>query len=313
MVPMPALLRYAGYPLSANQFCFRHKGHGAALSIYTHYDGFWYFKCAESKCGIEGDVVQMWFLMVKLSGFATPYWNKEQACGDLMARANKGMIDLSIKKLEDGRSPEHPARPKDTYQARLNEMIKQGPPNNLDKDEALPKPVRLSVKQAILGLFPDDGYLMLTPKRNWHPIMMRDEWLANYSKVRPRVCERSFISSNYLSRDDANCSYDGMDGVERRWLVIEGDSGTLEQQLWIHKQLAKLHHLCCVCYSGNKSLHGWYFVEGYSEGQWFELYAEAIGLGISDCNTWRICQPVRLPNGLNRATGKKQTILLWNI
>ena len=39
---------------------------------------------------------------------------------------------------------------------------------------------------------------------------------------------------NYLSRADANCSYDGMAGIARRWLVIEGDKRTLEQQLWIH-------------------------------------------------------------------------------
>ena len=61
-VSIPALLRYAGYPLSANQFCFHHRGHGTALSIYMHYDGFWYFKCADAevwhsrrrrrKCGI---------------------------------------------------------------------------------------------------------------------------------------------------------------------------------------------------------------------------------------------------------------------
>ena len=37
----------------------------------------------------------------------------------------------------------------------------------------LPKPVRLSVKEAIVGLFPDNGYLMLTPKRNWHGVEIR--------------------------------------------------------------------------------------------------------------------------------------------
>ena len=104
------------------------------------------------------------------------------------------MIDLSVAEFEDDRCPEHPARLKDSFQARLNEMIKQGRAGILDKGEALPKLVRLSVKETILGLFPDDGYLMLTPKRNWHPIMMRDEWLANYAKVKPPVPERSFIS-----------------------------------------------------------------------------------------------------------------------
>ena len=55
----------------------------------------------DSACGIKGDVVGMWYLMVRLSGFAPPCWNMDQACGDLMTRAERGMIDLSVTELED--------------------------------------------------------------------------------------------------------------------------------------------------------------------------------------------------------------------
>ena len=34
-IPIPALLNYTGYPLAANQFCFRHKGSGqGALDLH---------------------------------------------------------------------------------------------------------------------------------------------------------------------------------------------------------------------------------------------------------------------------------------
>ena len=165
----------------------------------------------------------------------------------------------------------------------------------------------MSAKEAIIGLFPDDGFLMVTPKRGWHDIKTRNEWLRDYSRTKPPVCERSFISSNYLSRADANCSYDGMAGIERRWLVIEDDKRTLEQQLWIHTELSRRHdNLACVCYSGGKSLHGWYRVAGWSEQECYDLYVEAINLGVSDCRTFLICQPVRLPSGWNRTHQRKK-------
>ena len=87
---------------------------------------------------------------------------------------------------------------------------------------------------------------------------MRDYWLANYEKF--ELWNYSYISSNYLSRNDANCSLRGMEGIARRWLVIEGDLGTLEQQFWIHKQLdAQYSNLGCLLYSGGKS-----FMDGIS-------------------------------------------------
>ena len=87
-----------------------------------------------------------------------------------------------------------------------------------------------------MRLFPDDGLLLITPKVEWQScnIFMRDEWLS--SRYR-EACQCSYMSSNYLSRADMNCSYAGMEGIERRWMIIEGDKGTLEQQLWIHQEL----------------------------------------------------------------------------
>ena len=70
-------------------------------------------------------------------------------------------------------------------------------------------------------------------------------------------------------------------------------------------------NLGCVVYSGGKSLHGWSLVEGWSDEQRYNQFSEAIDLGIRDINTWRICQPVRLPGGWNSEHGRKQKILLW--
>ncbi len=276
--------------------------------------GEWFFKCKDVECGIKGDVVEMWFLMVSLSGFAPPCWNREQACGDLLARVERGMIDLSINELTETHHGAHyPPAPKDEWQSRLEAMVREAGPPVFQGEASLPqRGVQISIKQAVRRLFPDDGLLLITPKVEWqsHNIFMRDVWLS--SRYR-EACQCSYMSSNYLSRADMNCSRAGMEGIKRRWLVLEDDQLSLEQQMWVHRGLGKRYRLCCVCFSGGKSLHGWYLVEGMSEEQCFELYVEAIRLGIRETNTWRISQPVRLPGGWNSVTQKKQRILLWHL
>ena len=258
--------------------------------------------------------LKMWFLMVSLSGFAPQCWNKEQACGDLLTRAERGMIDLSISELETHPCAQYAPSPnvKDEWQSRLEEKVKEAGPPMFQGKASLPQyGVQISIRQAVRKLFPDDGLLLITPKVKWQScnIFMRDVWLSSrYNEA----CKCSYMSSNYLSRADMNCSYAGMEGIERRWLVVEGDRGSLEQQMWIHQELnSEFGNLGLVLYSGGKSLHAWYLVEGMTEEQRFELFSMAIDLGIRDINTWRICQPVRLPNGWNSKTCRKQRIILF--
>jgi hypothetical protein len=141
----------------------------------------------------------------------------------------------------------------------------------------------IAPKEAIRGLHPENRFLMLTSKPNWHPIFRRDVWLSGCHHGKPSIEMCSFSSSNYCCRDDVDgCSYAAFEGIARRWLVIEDDQLTLEQQFWILKRLSRRHgNLGCVCHSGNRSLHGWFFVEGWSQEECFALYAEAVRVGHS--------------------------------
>ena len=313
VISFPALLQFAGMPKLRNQQCFAHKGDtGSSLSFYQRQNGEWMFYCNNAECGIKGDVIQFWFELLKHAGLYRADWSLPRAAGDLIERVESGEIDVSIREFGDQSQSQahgHAPRGRDDYFVRLGQLVTQNKGREIGGSLALPKPIRMSVREAILGLFPDNGFLMITPKRDWHDIKRRDEWLEQYTSARPPVPERSFISSNYLRRADMNCSYDGMEGIVRRWMIIEGDRGTLEQQYWIHKQLPNLG---CLCWSGGKSLHGWYFVEDWTERQCFDLYAQAIDLGISDCRTFIICQPVRLPSGWNQKTRQKQRVLVWH-
>lgn len=87
----------------------------------------------------------------------------------------------------------------------------------------------------------------------------------------------------------------------RRWLVIEFDSGAIDEQAALHWHLrtaaaaAGWPALRLVVHSGGKSLHGWYGPVADEEAA-RELMGYAIGLG-ADLATWTRCQLVRLPGG----------------
>jgi hypothetical protein len=68
--------------------------------------------------------------------------------------------------------------------------------------------------------------------------------------------------------------------------------------------------LACVVHSGNKSLQGWSYVDGFEDARVLPFFQRAVGLG-ADKATWTRCQLVRLPGGL-RDTGKRQEVVYLN-
>jgi hypothetical protein len=88
----------------------------------------------------------------------------------------------------------------------------------------------------------------------------------------------------------------------RRFLVIEGDSATKEEQARILSHLAGLLPLVLVVDSGGKSLHGWYWAAGRPEPD-LRLFMEyAVHLG-ADPHTFVRCQWVRMPGGTRYSDG----------
>lgn len=97
----------------------------------------------------------------------------------------------------------------------------------------------------------------------------------------------------------------------RRWLVIEFDSGTADEQAAIHWHLSACAKACgwppfaLGVHSGSKSLHGWYGPVTTEEIA-RDLFAYARLLG-ADTATWTRCQLIRLPDG-RRDDGAAQTV-----
>ena len=96
----------------------------------------------------------------------------------------------------------------------------------------------------------------------------------------------------------------------RRFLVIEQDRGTVDEQVAILAHLAKHAPLALAVHSGSRSVHGWFFCAGQSENMLRGFMRCAVTLG-ADRVTWTRSQFVRIPDG-TREGGKRQTTYFFN-
>jgi hypothetical protein len=83
----------------------------------------------------------------------------------------------------------------------------------------------------------------------------------------------------------------------RRFFVVEQDNGGPHQQVSVLSYLAQFLNLVLVVYSGSRSTHGWFFVEGLPEADLHQFMNLACRLGA--CHSTRTkSQFVRLPGGI---------------
>jgi hypothetical protein len=96
----------------------------------------------------------------------------------------------------------------------------------------------------------------------------------------------------------------------RRFLVVEQDSGTPDEQASVLVHLAGLAPLALAVHSGSKSIHGWFYCEGRPEEQLRRFMNYAVSLG-ADRATWTRSQFVRIPDGI-RDNGNRQSVYFFN-
>jgi hypothetical protein len=96
----------------------------------------------------------------------------------------------------------------------------------------------------------------------------------------------------------------------RRFLVIEQDGGTIDEQSAVLLHLAERAPLALAVHSGSKSIHGWFYCVGQPEEKLRTFMRFAVSLG-ADRAIWTRSQFVRMPDG-TRDNGKRQTVYFFN-
>jgi hypothetical protein len=94
----------------------------------------------------------------------------------------------------------------------------------------------------------------------------------------------------------------------RRFLVIEQDRGTLDEQAAVLLHLAIERHapLAIAVHSGGKSIHGWFYCAGRSEELLRRFMEYAVEIG-ADRTLWTRSQFARMPDG-RRDNGRRQRV-----
>lgn len=159
------------------------------------------------------------------------------------------------------------------------------------------------------SLFPADALLCCAGALHAAKTRPRDNW-------RGELGRQQFIVPSPMSalrgltqdgRSSARCL--GNTGP-RRFLVVEQDTGTADEQAAILLHLAERAPLALALFSGGKSLHGWFACKDASDQTLTAFFRDACRLG-ADPATWTRCQMVRMPEA-RRDNGNRQRVLFFN-
>lgn len=185
--------------------------------------------------------------------------------------------------------------------ARLEELKRQSPRKWGDS-----KP---HTEEIIDVLFPGNPLLCVARSKYAFNTMPREMW-------RGRLAGREFIVPSPMSRvygitRAGKQSKHALNNTgPRRFLVVEFDQGAFDQHAAILLHLAGFASLVMVVHSGSKSLHGWFYVDGWTEMRTEKFFRYAVSLG-ADPQLWIRSQFVRLPDG-RRENGKRQETVYFN-
>jgi hypothetical protein len=314
-IMLPYLV-WAGMQAVSNQECPFHESIGKrsfwvarnSLSSGREYR----FKCLADGC-LGGDVAQLHYELVLRYGHPFPEWSLKYACGDLLHRIREGEISLSAGKqqplLAHNNSYSHRIEWIEE-EARFYQQLSTNKPSVRRGVVAsrLPDPLpKVTAFKVIKGLYVErDNSIMLKKQPN-HTCAIHTvkEWLERYSRW--KVDKMGYTVQTYLesSKKEGFSPY-------RRYAVIESDRLSLGEQMTVLLELARRHYLKCVCFSGNRSLHGWFPVAGKSVEEVYLLYREAMDIGGRiDTSLFKREHLVRLPGGWNWTQKRRQDVLLW--
>jgi hypothetical protein len=168
-----------------------------------------------------------------------------------------------------------------------------------------PEPIQLGgdsqAEEIIDVLYPGNPWLCVGRTDSRFGTLRRDGW-------RGRLEDRSLIVPSPMSAQRGRTKqgklsfHSEANTGPRRFLVVEFDKGSLDQQAAILWHLGSYAPLAIVVFSGSKSCHGWFFCAGQPDDKLQRFFDYAHSLGADDA-MWKRFQFARLPDG-KRADGK---------
>jgi hypothetical protein len=164
-------------------------------------------------------------------------------------------------------------------------------------------------EEIIDALFPSNPLLCAGRSSSRFATRSREEWRGELAAL--QVIVPSPMRARTGRTQDGKKSAHTLEATGRRsFLVIEQDSGTVDEQSAVLLHLAERAPLALSVYSGSKSIHGWFYCVDPPEEKLRGFMRYAVSLG-ADSATWTRSQFVRMPDGV-RDNGERQTVYFFN-
>jgi hypothetical protein len=175
-------------------------------------------------------------------------------------------------------------------------------------------PVRLEdnhnrAEEVIDALFPGNPLLCVGKSMAEFKTRQREELRGEMAEL-ALIVPSPMSAVTGLTQDGRPSEHTLSNTGARRFLVVEQDSGTLDDQAGVLLHLKRKAPMVLAVHSGSKSIHGWFHCTGRDEEflKRFMRYAVALG---ADRATWTRSQFVRMPDGL-RDSGTRQTVFYFD-
>ena len=172
--------------------------------------------------------------------------------------------------------------------------------------ETSPMPLEEYNTETIIDyLFPGNPLLCCGASSQTFATRHRDDWKGKLDRL--QLIVPSPMNAVYGKTQSGKKSMHTLENTgPRTYLVVEFDEGGFDDHaslLWSLNSLVT--PLICAVMSGNKSLHGWFKVDCWSEDLLTRFFQKATAIG-ADPATFTKSQFVRMPDG-TRSNGAKQT------
>ena len=158
-------------------------------------------------------------------------------------------------------------------------------------------------------LFPGDSLLCCGASSKSFSTRLRSDWRGKLSALQ-LIVPSPMSAVKGKTKDGRESQHTLSNTGPRRFLVIEQDSGTPDEQASVMVHLAGMAPLVLAVHSGSKSIHGWFYCVGQTEERLRSFMNYAVRLG-ADSATWTRSQFVRMPDG-TRDNGNRQSVYFFN-
>lgn len=164
-------------------------------------------------------------------------------------------------------------------------------------------------EEIVSALFPGSPFLCVGASSSTFKTRTREELRGELAAL-ALIVPNPMIARTGKTQDGDESEHTLESTGPRRFLVIEQDGGTVDEQAAILLHLAERAPLVLALHSGGKSIHGWFAAAGQSEDRLHAFMRYAVSLG-ADPALWTRSQFARMPDG-TRENGKRQPIYFFN-